>query len=239
MFPASLPRWRATCADIPRKRLCLAGIELFDLFPQTFHIETLALLESRKNETSRIVAGGHVRGGELRSGDFPCVHAGWCFLFAAAGIAAGLVFAWRKRLFPRAGVRIFEHGWRWAPPQSRWKKPAVPAKAVAKLSRRRRLDLSSPHHWTGRLRADPLRLPWGERLEIELESVESEGSSLPVRGGLQISFFHRQIVLLLRLWRRYAREIALRFSLPRASRAISSIPALLISADICRARELI
>lgn len=122
-------------------------------------------------------------------GDVPGVHAGWCFLFAAAGIAAGLVFAWRNRLIPALALGLLA----WlalGAAAVQVEKSCVPANAVASLIQQKRLDLSSPHRWTGRLRADPLRLPWGERLEIELESVESEGSSLPVRGGLQISSFH-------------------------------------------------
>ncbi len=48
---------------------------------------------------------------------------------------------------------------------------------------------ASPLRWTGRLRQDPVRLPWGLRYDMELEQVEVGGNSLPVTGGLQLQYF--------------------------------------------------
>jgi competence protein ComEC len=68
---------------------------------------------------------------------------------------------------------------------------------VTTLAAQGRLDLSSPHRWIGRLHDDPLRLPWGTRLQIDLESVESPGESTgksmpgwrPVHGGLRLNYY--------------------------------------------------
>ncbi len=53
------------------------------------------------------------------------------------------------------------------------------------------LDLQTPLHWHGRLRDDPSHLPWGYGYEIELSRVEYRGDSLPVRGGMRLSFAPR------------------------------------------------
>ncbi|HEV2388451.1 MAG TPA: ComEC/Rec2 family competence protein [Candidatus Acidoferrales bacterium] len=52
-----------------------------------------------------------------------------------------------------------------------------------------RLDLSEPLRWQGRLREDPLGLPWGYRYEISIERVEIGGRLLPVSGGLRLTYY--------------------------------------------------
>lgn len=59
---------------------------------------------------------------------------------------------------------------------------------VASLLEQRRLSLESPLRWRGRLRDEPAKLPWGYGLEIDLSGVEFEGATLPVQGGLRLSF---------------------------------------------------
>jgi len=48
------------------------------------------------------------------------------------------------------------------------------------------MDLSVPLRWRGRLREDPIALPWGHRYEIDLEQVEIAGEIIPVSGGRQL-----------------------------------------------------
>lgn len=43
--------------------------------------------------------------------------------------------------------------------------------------------------WRGRLREDPMALPWGQRFEIDLEQVEAAGVVLPVSGGLRVKCY--------------------------------------------------
>jgi len=61
---------------------------------------------------------------------------------------------------------------------------AVPANHVTRLIAAGRLDTSQPLRWRGRLREDPMALPWGRRYQIDLEQVEVAGSYVPASGGL-------------------------------------------------------
>lgn len=66
---------------------------------------------------------------------------------------------------------------------------AVPANHVTRLISAGRLDTSAPLRWRGRLREDPLALPWGRRYEIDLEQVEAGGATILVRGGLRLNLY--------------------------------------------------
>jgi len=65
---------------------------------------------------------------------------------------------------------------------------AVPQDSVARLADSGQLDTSEVLRWSGRLRNDPLRLPWGFRYDVELEEVEASGQPRPVRGGLRLTY---------------------------------------------------
>ncbi len=66
----------------------------------------------------------------------------------------------------------------------------VPANNVARLIAQGRIDMSDALRWRGRLREDPMALPWGHRYEIDLEQVEQAGETLPVSGGLRVSLYN-------------------------------------------------
>ncbi|MGB6544781.1 MAG: ComEC/Rec2 family competence protein [Candidatus Acidiferrales bacterium] len=66
---------------------------------------------------------------------------------------------------------------------------AVPANLASHLVDSGQLDSKEPLRWTGRLRQNPVRLPWGLRYEIGLESVEVGGNELPVSGGLRLNYY--------------------------------------------------
>jgi competence protein ComEC len=66
---------------------------------------------------------------------------------------------------------------------------AVLPNQVTKLAARGQLELDEPLRWRGILRADPLRLPWGVRYDIDLEQVQTLGEWHAVRGGLRASYF--------------------------------------------------
>jgi competence protein ComEC len=53
-----------------------------------------------------------------------------------------------------------------------------------------KLDTETALRWRGRLRGDPLQLPWGMRYEIDLEEVESSTGTMPVAGGLRLTYFN-------------------------------------------------
>jgi competence protein ComEC len=65
----------------------------------------------------------------------------------------------------------------------------VPANHVTRLIASGKLDTSEPLRWRGRLREDPLSLPWGHRFEIDLEQVELSGAVVPVSGGLRVNLY--------------------------------------------------
>ena len=68
----------------------------------------------------------------------------------------------------------------------------IPSNHIARLIAAGRIDSSVPLRWRGRLRDDPLALPWGERFEIDLEQVEAGGAELPVSGGLRVNFYSNE-----------------------------------------------
>jgi competence protein ComEC len=69
---------------------------------------------------------------------------------------------------------------------------AAPANQVTNLVGEGRLGLDEPLRWRGIQRADPLRLPWGFRYDIDLEEVQSAGEWRAVRGGLRATYFFDQ-----------------------------------------------
>jgi hypothetical protein len=66
---------------------------------------------------------------------------------------------------------------------------AVPANQITSLVGSGRLELDAPLRWRGILRADPLRLPWGFRYDLDLDEVQSAGEWRAVHGGLRATYF--------------------------------------------------
>ena len=66
----------------------------------------------------------------------------------------------------------------------------VPADHVTRLIAANRIDLTEPLRWRGRLREDPLVMPWGRRFDIDIEQVESGGQILPASGGLRANIYN-------------------------------------------------
>jgi competence protein ComEC len=71
---------------------------------------------------------------------------------------------------------------------------AIPANQVMHLAGTGQLDLEEPLRWRGILRADPLRVPWGIRYDIDLQQVQGSGEWRAARGGLRASYFFDQRV---------------------------------------------
>jgi competence protein ComEC len=116
-------------------------------------------------------------------------------VWAAATIAAivlGAILAW-----PKSSPIRLAAGWIFA--LVAWlalgglatnvERIKVPANHVTSLIAAGQLDTSEPLRWRGRLRDDPLALPWGHRFEIELDQVEIGGATLPVSGGLRVNLY--------------------------------------------------
>lgn len=134
-------------------------------------------------------------------------------LWIAAAFAGGIALATRwpepLKLWLAAAVATMLIGgvllWRskthaaWALALAAWvalgglaigvERAAIPANHVTRLISAGRLDITEPLRWQGRLREDPMALPWGRRYEIDLEQVEVGGASMPVSGGLRLNLY--------------------------------------------------
>jgi competence protein ComEC len=66
---------------------------------------------------------------------------------------------------------------------------SAPLNLVTTLIESGKLDTGTALRWRGRLRSDPLLLPWGTRYEINLEEVESSAGVTPVAGGLHLTYY--------------------------------------------------
>ncbi len=69
---------------------------------------------------------------------------------------------------------------------------SAPSNLASTLIESGKLDSSSALRWRGRLRSDPLELPWGTRYEINLESVESSSGVTSVTGGLRLTYYREE-----------------------------------------------
>ena len=66
---------------------------------------------------------------------------------------------------------------------------AVPSNLASTLIESGKLDAGTALRWRGRLRSDPLQLPWGTRYEINLEEAESSAGVASVAGGLRLTYY--------------------------------------------------
>ena len=108
---------------------------------------------------------------------------------AALAMLAGGVFVWRSILYASAICAL-----------AAWialgglalgiEQAVVPANHVTRLIAANRIDLTEPLRWRGRLREDPLVMPWGRRYEIDIEQVESGGQILAAIGGLRANIYN-------------------------------------------------
>jgi competence protein ComEC len=66
---------------------------------------------------------------------------------------------------------------------------SFPVNLASTLIESGKLDISATLRWRGRLRSDPLPLPWGTRYDISLDEVESSAGVTPVSGGLRLTAY--------------------------------------------------
>jgi competence protein ComEC len=72
---------------------------------------------------------------------------------------------------------------------SNLERAAVPPNLASTLIESGKLDAGTALRWRGRLRSDPLQLPWGTRYEINLDEVETSAGVTPVAGGLRLTCY--------------------------------------------------
>jgi Domain of unknown function (DUF4131) len=112
---------------------------------------------------------------------------------AAVGILAGVILAagfsaWRRSV-SAAWVRALFAWLAIGRLAASVERATVPANHIARLIAAGRDDPGSALRSHGRLREDPLTLPWGQRFEIDLEQVEAQGAALTTAGGLRVNFY--------------------------------------------------
>src|SRR5579863_2708 len=75
---------------------------------------------------------------------------------------------------------------------SNLERTTVPPNLASAMIESGRLDADTALRWRGRLRGDPLQLPWGIRYEINLNEVESSTGVTPVAGGLRLTYYSEE-----------------------------------------------
>jgi competence protein ComEC len=113
---------------------------------------------------------------------------GLSLVLALLFLLAGFVFLARRRVALAWAAALLAWGMLGA--AAAWLEPlALPADHVTRLAAEQRLALGEPLRWRGRLRDDPLRLPWGLRYIVDLDHVESGGRWMAAAGGLRITYY--------------------------------------------------
>jgi competence protein ComEC len=112
----------------------------------------------------------------------------WWLAATVAAMLLGAILLWRSKTHAAWGLALVA-----------WlalgglaicmERAAVPPNNVTRLISVGRLDTTEPLRWRGRLREDPMALPWGRRYEINLEQVEAGGATVPVSGGLRLNLY--------------------------------------------------
>ena len=109
------------------------------------------------------------------------------FLLAAASLLfVGFVLLYRNWLIPAsiaAAVAWLCLGYA----SAGLERISAPANLASSLIESGKLDSSTALRWRGRLRSDPLALPWGTRYEINIHEVETAAGVMPVSGGLRVT----------------------------------------------------
>ncbi len=108
---------------------------------------------------------------------------------AAIAILAGGILIWRNFLFA-AGICALTAWTALGGLALGIEQAVLPANHVTRLLAANRIDLTEPLRWRGRLREDPLVMPWGRRYEIDVEQVESGGQVLAASGGLRANIYN-------------------------------------------------
>ena len=63
-----------------------------------------------------------------------------------------------------------------------------PQQHILNLVSTSRIDIGTPLRWHARLRDEPAELPWGVSYDLTLNSVEFAESTIPISGGLRLSY---------------------------------------------------
>jgi competence protein ComEC len=110
-----------------------------------------------------------------------------CSVIAGFSILAGLTFLRFNRLAYGAAASLLSWIALGVLSAAVAQQP-LPPDHVVRLVDNGTLGLHSPLRWYGTLRDEPARLPWGVGYEIELTGVDYQGTTVPLHGGMRLSF---------------------------------------------------
>ncbi len=110
-----------------------------------------------------------------------------CSVIAGLAILAGLTFLWFHRLGCGAAASLLSWIALGVLSAAIAQQP-LPPDHVVRLVDGGTLGLHSPLRWYGTLCDEPARLPWGVGYEIELAGVDYHGATVPLHGGMRLSF---------------------------------------------------
>jgi len=118
------------------------------------------------------------------------------FLMAVIAVLGALLllaflFAWRDFLTPAAATSLLSWLGLGMLASCLAQQPLPPEHILSRISAQQ-VPLRTPLRWTGVLREEPSRLPWGYSFEVNLQNVEAAAGTLPVSGGMRIGFTPRE-----------------------------------------------
>ncbi|HEV2224857.1 MAG TPA: DNA internalization-related competence protein ComEC/Rec2 [Candidatus Acidoferrales bacterium] len=125
----------------------------------------------------------------IAAAKFPSTHPTLWIATATLAILVGLllVLLWKK--IAAAGICAVAAWFALGTLAMRLEQRNVALDDVAGLVESGKIDTSQALRWRGILREDPERLPWGVRYTIDLTSVEADGQTIVVRGGLRLNYY--------------------------------------------------
>jgi Domain of unknown function (DUF4131) len=118
------------------------------------------------------------------------------FLRALIAILGALLllaflFAWRDFLRPAVATSLLSWLGLGMLTSCLAQQPIPPEHILSRIATQQ-VPLRTPLRWTGILREEPSRLPWGYGFEVNLQNVETAAGTLPVTGGMRIGFTPRE-----------------------------------------------
>jgi competence protein ComEC len=109
------------------------------------------------------------------------------FLITLCALLTGLALTWKNALRWAGLLALFSWVLIGTVAASVSHQP-LPERHLLSLLESKRLELSSPLRWHGRLREEPRRLAWGYGMDVDLKQVEFQGAQIPLTGGLRLTF---------------------------------------------------
>jgi competence protein ComEC len=118
------------------------------------------------------------------------VHPSFLLVIAVSictSLAIATVLTWRDFLWLGASASLFSWLGLGVFASCLAQQPLSPEHVLSRIAAQQ-MPLRTPLRWRGILRDEPLRLPWGYGLEMNLESVETAKGRLSTTGGMRVGY---------------------------------------------------